>query len=113
MKTQKSRAVRLSLALVWLLFTDIGFAAVFDTDGDGIQDQNDNCVTIQNPNQVDADADGYGNLCDADFDNSGYVNIVDYGIFGTSFFTADPVVDLNSDGFVNIIDYGILSIIME
>lgn len=35
-----------------------------DTDGDTIWDFNDNCVNIPNPEQVDSDGDGLGNLCD-------------------------------------------------
>ncbi len=35
-----------------------------DTDGDGVCDDEDNCVTTFNSNQADSDGDGVGNVCD-------------------------------------------------
>ena len=35
-----------------------------DSDGDGIQDVNDNCPNDHNPDQEDSDNDGIGNVCD-------------------------------------------------
>jgi len=35
-----------------------------DTDSDGILDNVDNCPTVCNPLQLDADSDGIGDLCD-------------------------------------------------
>lgn len=35
-----------------------------DTDGDGVQDNDDNCLTIPNPDQSDTDFDQVGNVCD-------------------------------------------------
>ena len=40
---------------------------VFDMDGDGIPDAQDNCPTTYNPDQADADGDGIGDACDADY----------------------------------------------
>lgn len=66
--------------------------AAIDTDGDLVPDQWDNCRSLANgpnegSNQVDSDLDGYGNRCDADFDNSLTVTGADFGqwlgTFGT------------------------------
>ncbi|UCD04148.1 MAG: hypothetical protein JSW73_00675 [Candidatus Woesearchaeota archaeon] len=38
-----------------------------DTDDDGVGDNGDNCPNHYNPNQLDDDGDGIGNMCDWDF----------------------------------------------
>jgi len=48
-----------------------------DTDEDGVPDRDDNCLELANGLQVDTDADGFGNACDADYDNSGSVDGLD------------------------------------
>jgi hypothetical protein len=37
---------------------------MFDADGDGVDDANDNCVADSNEAQGDVDADGFGDVCD-------------------------------------------------
>jgi hypothetical protein len=44
-------------------------SAVFDSDGDGVPDAEDNCPTVANPGQTDSDGDGQGDACDPDDDN--------------------------------------------
>ncbi len=74
-----------------------------DADGDAVCDGSDNCVEFANPSQVDSDADGFGNACDADFDNSGRVSLSDYRRLRAAFPSGpgdpgyDPALDL-TDG---------------
>ena len=41
----------------------------FDRDGDGVSDDNEPSQSTD-PEKPDTDLDGYGNRCDADYDNS-------------------------------------------
>jgi hypothetical protein len=45
------------------------YVFVFDTDGDGVTDDVDNCPLLANGNQVNTDGDGQGDACDPDDDN--------------------------------------------
>ena len=45
-----------------------------DTDADGVADAYDNCITVFNPDQADADMDGIGTECDADESNGNSEN---------------------------------------
>jgi hypothetical protein len=80
-----------------------------DTDGDGVPDNADNCTSYANADQRDTDHDGHGNRCDADFDQSNLVNIVDIGILKSRFGTSDGDADLDGNGIVNIVDLGIFN----
>ena len=42
----------------------IGDACQADTEGDGIMDACDNCLTVDNPDQANGDSDVFGNACD-------------------------------------------------
>jgi uncharacterized protein (TIGR03790 family) len=44
-----------------------------DADGDGVPDARDDCRNAPNADQRDTDGDGFGNVCDADFDGDGRV----------------------------------------
>jgi len=80
-----------------------------DTDGDGVQDEVDNCLLAPNPSQLDVDADLLGNACDGDFDNNGVTNFLDFNQLANSFLSNDPVVDLNGDGVVNFLDVSLFT----
>ncbi len=85
-----------------------------DTDGDSIGDQNDNCTVVSNTNQLDADSDGYGNICDADVNNSGTVTTADFGLLRSvlgqpaSFSPVAAAADMNGSGTVTTADFGLL-----
>ena len=60
-----------------------------DTDGDAVNDLDDNCTEVSNFDQDDTDGDDCGNACDADYNNSGTVTFADYFEFATAFGTND------------------------
>ena len=44
---------------------------VADSDGDGVQNLNDNCPKVANPDQANVDGDALGDACDPDLDGDG------------------------------------------
>ena len=56
-----------------------------DFDSDGISDGIDNCSEVFNQSNDDTDADDCGNLCDADYNDSGRVGMADFNEFRTAF----------------------------
>lgn len=64
------------------------FEPLIDEDGDNIEDANDNCATINNPEQTDTDGDGSGDACDDDDDNDGLTDEVESEL-GTDPLKAD------------------------
>lgn len=89
-------------------FTGGGIAQA-DSDADTVGDVVDNCTLVVNPDQRDSNGEGFGNLCDADFDNNGVVNFLDLGHMKSVFFSdTDEDVDMNGDGTVNFFDLGLL-----
>ncbi len=92
-----------------------------DTDGDGLLDFDDNCITAPNPAQQDSDGDGIGNSCDADIVGSGTddddcaVNFLDVAALSNAFLSTpgspnwNPDADIwgptgEPDGIVNFLD---------
>lgn len=48
-----------------------------DPDKDGVASRSDNCDAVPNPDQLDGDRDGMGDVCDADKDGDGVLNNTD------------------------------------
>ncbi len=40
-----------------------GYLSIVDSDGDGVLAEVDNCPTVANPDQTDANGDGFGDAC--------------------------------------------------
>jgi len=90
-----------------------------DSDTDGVAFPLDNCTSVKNADQVDADGDDCGNHCDGDFDNSGLTVINDFNTFKACFGrtvgapggpTDDPYCyesDMDGSGAVVINDFNL------
>lgn len=73
---------------------------VTDSDGDGIDDEYDNCQDHVNPNQLDFDNDGLGDVCDSDDDNDGILDNSD-----NCQFSANPSqANLDDDRYGDVCD---------
>jgi subtilisin family serine protease len=83
-------------------------ASQLDSENDGVADTEDNCILNANSDQRDTDMDGYGNICDPDFDNNGVVQAADLAYLKSKFFTADEDADLDGNGVVQAADLAIL-----
>jgi len=82
-----------------------------DTDGDGIPDVLDKCSADSRNVAItcDTDQDGYGNVCDADFNQSGTTNATDFTMFFVPAFNngvpTSRGTDMNCSGTVNATDF--------
>ena len=80
-----------------------------DADGDTVPDPSDNCETIPNVNQIDADKDGYGCLCDQDTNQDNVVGGPDFSPilvnFGAAATGAAASADTSCDGIVGGPDF--------
>lgn len=84
------------------------FAA--DGDGDGIEDELDNCSSVFNASQCDSDNDGFGNHCDGDLNNNLVTNSQDAILFRLQLGNNIPgpaynAADMNCNGAVNAQDW--------
>ena len=90
-----------------------------DLDQDGILDSIDNCIDVQNYDQLDTDGDGMGDACDqcnnlvftgGNVDGNGTVDIFDVLFLvdiltGTgTYICAEEAGDITQDGNLNILD---------
>jgi hypothetical protein len=84
-------------------------AFAHEPDGDDRAAIEDNCTLDANADQRDTDADGFGNACDADFDNNCSVNFTDLGSMKAAFFQPDTThTDMDGDGQTNFTDLGLM-----
>lgn len=87
--------------------------SIVDTDSDLIPDVFDNCLDVANgpgedSNQIDTDGDGFGNACDADFNNNGVVDSPDFNAMIVAFNSASALHDLDGNGVVDSPDFNFL-----
>ena len=82
-----------------------------DADSDNVPDAEDDCLTTADSSQLDSNQDGYGNACDADYDDDGVVGISDFltlsRAFGATIGSPDysPVLDSNGDGAIGVSEF--------
>jgi subtilisin family serine protease len=85
-----------------------------DADGDGVCDDRDTCLAVADPSQADSDLDGFGDACDADYDQTGLVGAGDFNLMreqlgrraGEPGF--DPRFDHDGDGAIGSGDFNLL-----
>jgi hypothetical protein len=82
--------------------------------GGATTDCRDNCRREPNADQRDTNGDGFGNLCDPDYNGDGVVGIPDFNILRGQFGKQsadpgfDPDVDAQGDGAIGIPDFNVL-----
>jgi hypothetical protein len=96
-----------------LIAASLAFVAtagsIDDTDTDLIPDVFDNCSLVANgpagQAQLDADSDGFGNICDGDLTGDGVTAGTDFSSFVTLFGSAGSAADFTGDGVVAGTDF--------
>ncbi len=82
------------------LYVHNPFEPVTDHDGDGIDDVNDNCPTIYNDDQLDANANGIGDVCELDtvYTNCTGLTVKSTGRFGAGGYGKFEHMDFSQGG---------------
>jgi len=103
----------LTIAGAMLLALGLSLPATAGTIADGdvdlVPDVLDNCVSDANgpavaKPQQDVDADGFGNMCDCDFDQNNDQNGLDITAMFGVFLTDSPLHDMDGNDDVNGLD---------
>jgi hypothetical protein len=105
-KTMFDKSTQKSTVIAGVEFA--GSVIAVDTDGDGVADNLDNCRLIANTNQRDTDSDGYGNICDPDFNQNKVVDPADLSRLKSRLGKVSPNEDLNGNNVVDPADMSIL-----
>jgi len=80
-----------------------------DSDNDGVTDDLDNCILDANPTQLDTNGDGFGNICDGDFNGNLVVDPTDFSLLRSVLGSTTALdQDLNGNGIVDPTDLSIL-----
>ena len=75
-------------------------SASIDQDADAVSDSEDNCPSVWNPTQTDAESDDIGDACDLDNDNDGVLNDAD----NCEFLANPDQIDANANGIGDACD---------
>ena len=84
-----------------------------DGDGDGTPDADDNCSEVANAGQADANLDGFGDACDADYDDDGAVTGLDFSALRAAYMSQaggpgwNAEVDHDGDGAITAADFSV------
>ena len=94
-KIMQKRINPISTIVLQILLCNPAFGATtIDSDADGVPDSVDNCILVANPEQTDTDNDGFGNRCDADFNNDNVVNDLDSNLFISQYLTTQYLISM-------------------